>query len=79
MPPSPLPTRTEATDGAAQETEGLGQPGAGEEEKGGRGGGGGVMEGAAREAGSGGIAVGGDDLSRYYSKPPDWALSLCVT
>ena len=79
MPPSPQPTRTEATDGAAQETEGLGQLGSGEEEEGGRGEGEGVMEVAAREAGSGGIAVGGDDLSRYYSKPPDWALSLCVT
>ena len=76
MPPSPLPTRTEATDGAAQETEGLGQLGS---EKGGRGEGEGVMDVAAKEAGSGGIAVGGDNLSRYYSKPPDWALSLCVT
>ena len=25
------------------------------------------------------VASEGEGVSRYYSKPPDWALSLCVT
>ena len=32
-----------------------------------------------KEAGAvGGVAVG-SEVNRYYSKPPDWALTLCVT
>ena len=38
---------------------------------------GGVEESAA--AVIAGSSVGGDGINRYYCKPPDWALSLCVT
>ena len=26
-----------------------------------------------------GVAAKSEEISRYYSKPPDWALDLCVT
>ena len=34
---------------------------------------------AVREDGGGGAVAVRSEVSRYYSKPPDWALTLCVT
>ena len=34
---------------------------------------------AGREDGGGGAVAVRSEVSRYYSKPPDWALTLCVT
>ena len=43
------------------------------------------VEMTGREGGGGRVGEGEspgavlDDISHYYSKPPDWALTLCVT